>query len=192
MKKSIFAIAIWAALAPHAQAELTIVDYGYSHETTDTTTFSITFNQSLDLTHFDEYMRAAGNFQVYIYGDQTLDYPQNFSSIIRSAENPQSGDNVIVRQPYPESQDPDSGGWGAVTQVAPIHTDGNTISFTLNNAAIGYLPTSPLVYDIGAYEYGSTTSSVTNRPPEVPEPAMPLLWLMGAAGLAYIRRRRAS
>jgi hypothetical protein len=132
---------------------------------TGTTTFTIEFNQAPDFFTVDEYNRQANGFQYYIYGNESLGYPDYYSSIIRGEEIHLTGDVLRIREATPPSNDLESGGWGYVIYEAPLALNGSTISFTVNTSLLTSFLTKDGVfkYDLMATEFGGQTYWISGK-----------------------------
>jgi hypothetical protein len=200
MKKHLCLFLAPCVLASSAWGRVDVVSHDVTlSQSLGTTTFSITFNQPLDLSTFDEYGRAARYFQVFVFGDPGKVYPENYSAIIRSAEDANTGSNVVVRAPKPlnqtERNDPVADGWGRTLATAPILTQGNTATFTLNNQDFNFFGNQGFRYSIEAYEYdgywGGTEPTWAKVIP-IPEAGTGLQFMLGAAFMvAALRRMKA-
>jgi hypothetical protein len=209
MKKHLCLFLAPCMIASSAWASLDIVSYEANlSQALETTTFAITFDKPLDLSTFDENGRAANQFQIFVYAGLGLEGRDAFASIIRTAEGPSTGNNVVVRAPVPltdlEAQDPLSGGWGGIQAVAPITSQGNTISFTLNNKDFNLFGNDGFLYSINAFEYGAYASGsnaglifanvakVSPGVTPIPEAGTGLQFLLGGALMvAALRRMKA-
>jgi len=198
MKKQLFLFVAPCVLASSAWANFTVVSQdALMDQDLGTTTFSIGFSEALDLNTVDEVGRVASQFQVYVYGDETLSYPEKFAAIIRTADGASSFDNVVVRASVPltpaEEQDPLSDGWGRVLAVAPmLITNGNTVSFTLKTQYLNPLGNNAFKYEVDTFEYGGYTGDsglVVSRGSVVPEAGTGLQFMLGAAFIAAALKR---
>jgi hypothetical protein len=201
MKKQLGLFLASCMIASSACAGLDIVSHEANlSQSLGTTTFTITFGQPLDLNTFDEQGIAASQFQVFVYGSPGLDAPDAFSSIIRTAEDASTGNHVVLRAPVPrtdaEAQDPLSGGWGRILAVAPITSQGNTVSFTLNNRDFNQFGNEEFLYEVNAFEHGSFTSGTGPtfaKVTPIPEAGTGLQFMLGGAFMvAALRRMRAA
>lgn len=199
MKKILAIAAMQLGLVTSAFASFDIVyDVAHLDQATGQTTFHFEFSEPVDLTTVDEAGWAARQFQVFVYGDESLDYPDKFSAIIRTAESPETGNNVVVRAASPqndaEASDPLSGGWGRVLAVAPLTVSGNGVTFTLSNASFNSFGNNVFKYDLMTVEYGGMGSFSPGRMATlapVPEIGTATQLLLGGGlvfGLAGSRR----
>lgn len=183
-------------LAGSAFASLEIVNNSaHINTSTGVATFSVEFSEPTDLSTYDEFGRAAKNFQVFIYGDESLD----FSAILRTAESTDTAGLLIARASTPlteeEMNDPLSGGWGRLLESTPITFSGNSVSFSLTNELINLQPASAFKYYIEAYEYGSLSSVSQEKfstiaPTAIPEASTSAMMLLGMASLAALMKRK--
>lgn len=187
-------------LAGSAFASLEIVNNSaHINTSTGVATFSIEFSEPTDLSTYDEFGRAAKSFQVFIYGNESLGYPDYFSAILRTAESTDTAGLLIARASTTlteeEMNDPLSGGWGRLLESTPITFSGNSISFSLTNALINLQPDSAFKYYIEAYEYGSMSSVSQEKfstiaPTAIPEASTSAMMLLGMASLAALMKRK--
>jgi hypothetical protein len=187
-------------LAGSAFASLEIVNNSaHINTSTGVATFSIEFSEPTDLSTYDEFGRAAKSFQVFIYGNESLGYPDYFSAILRTAESTDTAGLLIARASTTlteeEMNDPLSGGWGRLLESTPITFSGNSISFSLTNALINLQPDSAFKYYIEAYEYGSMSSVSQEKfstiaPTAIPEASTSAMMLLGMASLAALKKRK--
>ncbi len=187
-------------LAGSAFASLEIVNNSaHINTSTGVATFSVEFSEPTDLSTYDEFGRAAKNFQVFIYGDESLGYPDYFSAILRTAESTDTAGLLIARASTPlteeEMNDPLSGGWGRLLESTPITFSGNSVSFSLTNELINLQPASAFKYYIEAYEYGSLSSVSQEKfstiaPTAIPEASTSAMMLLGMASLAALMKRK--
>jgi hypothetical protein len=190
-------------LAGSAFASFEVLDSSaHINTSTGVATFSIDFNEPADLSTYDEFGRAAKTFQVFVYGNESLGYPDYFSAILRTAEGPETASNVLLARasrPLTEEEmnDPLSGGWGRVLESTPITFSGNSVSFSLTNALINLQPDSAFKYYVMATEYGSTYSATpeiyaTIAPTAIPEVSTSAMMLLGMVSLAAFLKRKTS
>lgn len=166
-----------------------ITDFSHHHLANDQTEFSVTFSTPPKLQVFDFATRAEASFQYYIlpYAGEVLPPPTSYAYIFRAPEGPDQASTLRVRKGHsPTGGTPGSGGWGAITEEVPLHIDGTTITFTLNNASFGYAPGKDLRYAIASYVFGTTSNAVTN----VPEPQAFALLAAGVLAVATTSRLR--
>lgn len=187
-------------LAGSAFASLEIVNNSaHINTSTGVATFSVEFSEPTDLSTYDEFGRAAKSFQVFIYGNESLGYPDYFSAILRTAESTDTAGLLIARASTTlteeEMNDPLSGGWGRLLESTPITFSGNSVSFSLTNALINLQPDSAFKYYIEAYEYGSMSSVSQEKfstiaPTAIPEASTSAMMLLGMASLATLMKRK--
>jgi hypothetical protein len=130
-----------------------------------TSTFTLEFNKTPDFFTVDEFGRQANAFQYYIYGDQSLSYPNNYDAIIRGGEMHLSDDTLRIRKAAPPSNDAGSGGWGAIIAEVPWSLDGSKLSFTVNTFLLTSFVTDKGVfkYDLMTTEWGGMTSHISGK-----------------------------
>lgn len=187
-------------LAGSAFASLEIVNNSaHINTSTGVATFSVEFSEPTDLSTYDEFGRAAKSFQVFIYGNESLGYPDYFSAILRTAESTDTAGLLIARASTTlteeEMNDPLSGGWGRLLESTPITFSGNSVSFSLTNALINLQPDSAFKYYIEAYEYGRMSSVSQEKfstiaPTAIPEASTSAMMLLGMASLATLMKRK--
>lgn len=187
-------------LAGSAFANLEIVNNSaHINTSTGVATFSVEFSEPTDLSTYDEFGRAAKSFQVFIYGNESLGYPDYFSAILRTAESTDTAGLLIARASTPltdaEMNDPLSGGWGRLLESTPITFSGNSVSFSLTNELINLQPASAFKYYIEAYEYGNLSSVSQEKfstiaPTAIPEASTSAMMLLGMASLAALMKRK--
>lgn len=160
-------------------------------------TFDVIFNQTPDFFTIDSFGRPATEFQYYIIGDSALAYPANFDSIIRGGEI-YLGGGLPIRNVYPSSSDPHSGGWGTIRGIVPFTLVGTDLTFSVPLSLISDHSTDGhFSYNFGTYVFGATTQFLPAQQSTVlPEPAMLLFCVLWGCvgsfrdGGASVRHRR--
>jgi len=188
MKSLILALTLYLTLPSTTWAGFTVVnDHIYVDTESGISTFTVEFNKTPDFFTLDFANRQANSFQYYIYGDESLGYPGNFSSIIRGGEIHASVDTLRIREATPSSGDEGSGGWGIVIAEVPWLLNNRTLSFSVNTSLLSSFLNEDGVfkYDLLTTEYGGSNSFIQGKyasispTSPVPLPVPALLFITG-------------
>ena len=146
-------------------------------------------NQIPDFFTVDMFNRQANSFQYFIYGDESLGYPENFSTIIRAGELHTTIDTLRIREASPSSGDAGSGGWGAIVTEVPWLLDESTLSFTVATSLLTSFLNEDGVfkYNLMTTEFGASGSFIAGKYAslsQVPLPPSSLLFVTGLIAFA--------
>ncbi|MFB2875589.1 hypothetical protein [Floridanema aerugineum] len=184
-----------AALMIHSQSAVANLD-------TQKVIFTIEFNEVPDFFTVDEFNRQADSFQYYIDADGNLPvfggspYYSGLEAIIRGAEIPVAGD-IRVRNVFPSSDEPTSGGWGSFRGSVPYTLNGTVLTFSTPLQLIGDSD-GLFSYQLLLTEFGGSTDyldakSVVNST-SVPECSSSLSVLafgvLGASSLLKFQQKK--
>jgi len=191
-------LVLLAVYSPQAFSAFLIQSHSaLSDPLTGITSFSMTFNESPDFFSVDEFGRPRHTFQYYIYGDETLPYPEHYSSIVRGIELDGDTHLLPIRRAVPASIDPASGGWGEVIGEIPYSLDGRTFTFSVTTALLtSYLnEEGAFKFIVGSYEYGAIVYEYLDQYSDgtvssIPIPAAGGLFVGALISLCLAGRRR--
>jgi hypothetical protein len=156
-------------------------------------TFNVTFNEAPDFYTADSLGRQAMDFQYYIIGDASLDYPADYDAIVRGGEI-YLGGGIPIRNALPaDLTDPNAGGWGAIRGSASFTLVGTDFTFSVPLSVLSDHSTNgQFSYVFQTDVYGAQTHFLANQQSAVlPEPATAALASLSLLGVALIRAVRA-
>jgi len=153
--------------------------------------FSLTFNQTPDFTTQDS-LGPANSFQIDFNGNydphSTTTFRNSLTGIVR-------GDEIHVACDIPirtlnGNGGPNSGGYGPVVGSVPFNLIGDTVSFSVPTADLGYTGHS---YQYDAISLANGRETASQMVTAVPTPAAfpsGVVGLILVAGATYVIRRR--
>ena len=185
-----------AVLAPAARADFTLVSQDLTiNRQAATAAFALTFNQAPDFKSVAADGAPADSFQVEFYGavDPVTSLPDDLTAVVRGDEIA-AAHALRVRAPTGDGG-PGSGGWGPVVGTVPFQTFGDTVSFVIPTADLGYAGGA---WQASAYSLSAGALTAQQSVSSIPTP--PAFWsgLVGLVSVAVwqwrqsIVRRRAA
>jgi hypothetical protein len=126
------------------------------------------FNKVPDFFSVDEFGRQADSFQYFIDVDGKLPvfggspYYSGVETIIRGEEIHIQGDIVLSDVEPPNTDDENSGGWGAVRGSVPYHLHHKILTFKVPLDLMGDSD-GEFSYRLEWYEFGSTNGFLENK-----------------------------
>ncbi len=169
MKTVLFLSMFFVFVPSPALANFFVVsDHVYVNTETGMSTFTLEFSERPDFNTTDSVGRQANSFQYWIYGDESLRYPENYSAIIRGGELQHSGESLRIRQarsPGYVDDTGESGGWGALITEVPWYLDDTILSFSVSTVLLTSFLNDEGVfkYDLMSTVYGASTSYIPRK-----------------------------